>query len=436
MSRAQVWKRLWWKEFREDWLVVLAAAAAPLVLYSLATHWRSGGPESPVFWPAWLIMQAIIVLWAAGKARSNRQGLESFEARLPADPLQEWIVSFAAPAIVAACLGGLFSISLLDSMQNFTWSFALIWALDTATTFALCYLLSATVSYWGSVTVGIARSVAAGLVSAGSMYQALASTDAVVFIVRTAIGAAAGSFVFAVLARRRPIAFRQVTALFVAIGVIYVPYLKTAFSPESAWWRDGKLRAGLFDFGSAAEQPDLYETPTHAECGPQGCRPTVTAFVLHVGRGVSRVQYKYLRGRTVVSGTFKEPVRIAGVLQDGRVYLAQQLAQTEIILWDAKSNRTTHLASLSLGRGALRRFKMGPVSPDNRHMVMLSKSKVGLGSDIWVADLRKGAAFVALDNCDCVYSNAGWGNGKAFLSGEGNTVVVDLKTMKGRVFRF
>jgi hypothetical protein len=421
MSGLVVWKRLLWKEMREGWLILAAMFVLP-VLFSKAPDTTVGGL---LRLSAWWFDQALVIIWASGKATRSKGGMEFTEGRLPTKPMIDWICSFLIPLIAVAAAGAW--LARMTAPEPFDSTFFRLMALDLAATFAICYLLSAITSYWMAVAIGMARVATGGLIL---MTSYMTTWNAVSVVARIGAGCAAGTLVFLVLARRKPLQERQAFALVAALLVALLPYVGHFDSREVFWWRESKPAEGILGWWF---QDDRSKTDMHT--GRSYRRGVYTVDV------IGRNQLEYREARSLFDNQFVRRVHHGfsgdvGIIDatGAACHFAEQPFKSDrvrIIRWDVRSNRTRTLGSARLGSEALSRFGIASISPDERYVLMMSASTMGIGMDLWLLDLSKGNAVVVLDNSAFAMDAVHWYRDKALLYGSGRPVIIDLNTKRG-----
>ncbi|MDO8586027.1 MAG: hypothetical protein Q7T82_03210 [Armatimonadota bacterium] len=424
MTAWQIWKRLLWKELREGWAIAAAAFAAPHALLS------APGAGAPLAMYSWPLLHILVILWAAGKANRNKSGEAFAQTHLPGDAFAGWFCSFLLPMLVCAAAG----VSLLLRLQTGTVEPRIVdlVAVDMAATFAVCYLISAIGSFWAAVAMGAIRAGSGGLIvfAMQGPYESIESIEAVEFVIRTWIGCAAGTAVFAVLARRWPFQYKQIAALLTAAVIITVP-LSGPFQFDSRqifWWRDTAPEGGIAGWWFQDVSP--YYTPTRDRQGT--CFSTRRSDYL---AGYDRLEYIDPATGKPKTCLFKRDIGIVRLGRDESV-LAQQLPgsdRVKLIFWDLKSGKTRETASVKLKKDAFNRFDMSSVSPDRRYVLMKSTPPSGSGVDLWVMDVVGGNAELVLDNAGIAKDDILWLKDRVFLSGTGRPAIVDLRTKRGKI---
>lgn len=433
--RAQVWKRLLWKEARESLPTVVIALVAPAVIFPF--FGGPGGDTALTVIPvlvASLGVHLMVVFWAAGKADRKKNGTE-FRAHMPITPLADWSASFAIPALVSALLGvwyGAWALaadsrsgeatyfhlakSVLHSTDAVT--YALSGALDMTAAFVVSYFFALVLSKWAGILAGVAHTLGGNLISPWSL-DLLKDRETVGFIMRITIGTAAASLIFAALGYRRTLAFKQAVSLVVLLLIVFVP-----------------LVGGI-------DVHDFVNPPLTHQVDVWGYRSASETFrVLPADHRRENddertaVKYAFIDNRTGESlfHVFEQVTQVIWAFPDGRVYLAHQPTgkrDVRILLWNSRRDTVTQVANLParantllLTDGALR-----TVDPSGRYILLSLHAQLGDSYDLWALDLRTHRGDIVLPNSFTFpYDSVGWSGAKALLACD-KLLEVNLRSM-------
>lgn len=417
MNHTLIWDRLLWKSFKEGWLVVLLVFAAPPILFSLANQmwdWQRGLFAFPAAAGAHLA----IALWAAGRGGGKRQSSEHVWTHLPLTPTADWLSSLVVPTIITAGLGLWYGAWVAGMHRPDVFVLALSGALDLATTYLVCYFISAVISNWAAVIFGALRMVGGTLISVWDLSSILLP-DAIGFVARTAVGSLLASLLFVVIFQKKSLGFRQITSLCLLVVVIFAPGLKDL---DISWLR------------SPENLPQL--------SGGQGYSLTYEVRSV-VEDSFIRFRIENLEENTITFTDFKLDTQMLDMLDDKYVYLAQQLSlndEPSILKWNVESNRVEHIAKLPapgclLNYGDVRSY----VSPNGHYLILTLKSLIGNGVDVWEVNLRTGKSAVILPHLrlDEIYGHSqyssfrvSWEGNHAFIWGFDRIYRVDLIRMQ------
>ena len=426
MGWLAIWKRLLWKESREGRWVVALAILAPPICFPLGGRYQFDSWERALFvLPAAAGVHLAIALWAAGRGGSKKAGSEFAWTHLPVNPVAEWMASLVVPVITTGLLGLWFgywaSSGAIYSEKEWM---APAGALDLATTYLVCYLISAVVSSWAAVLFGAFRVVAGTLISPWNMMPILTS-DAVGFVARTAVGAAAGSFLFVLLSQKRSLAFRQGTSLVLMLVII--------FAPAAA---DLNIRSLLPKEASLASSGGYVRS--------QGGASYVVGRRAKETVNVVRFRSEDIRSQRELRHDFKEVTRALGLTDDGRAYLAQQVSRGDkihILEWDTRTDRVTTRAEMPVGGDALANLRIHEVSPDGKYLLISLGSLIGNAEDLWLVNLETGTSTVVIacgsflittERTAIWPSQVAWLKDRAIMSGPERAEVLDFRTLTVR----
>ena len=444
MNGTEVWKRLWWKEWRESRFALLIALFGPLPVLSIGSTWKRAEDVAQFFAACGFL--TLINVWAAGKASRERQTNEFARTHLPATQLSEWLVSCLAPTLVALVVGAWYAAwhcAALDawhaayrsSVSSWDQSTAIpVWALATAAIFAASYLLSRTVSYWFAVAVGVIGSVFVFLIADIVLPQH--SRDrvadlAVAWLARLfalcLAGASAGSFFFAAVSGKLPARAAQVAAIGIALAIAVGPHVKTMAT--EVWHPDRVYDWAYTKTVSSPDRSLVVETERVVDTSP--LKPTVT-----------KVRFRDYRRDFKTQLEMSAVALALGFRGRGEVVLAAQSPEERIVrimVWDTATGRMKNAAAIPTRRDALadiaRQSDPQPifsVSPDGALALVDLRALRGNGTDLWLVDLLTGRSRIVLPNRAYGWASeqVDWGNGRAVVSGSGRALTIDLDSAK------
>lgn len=437
MNALAVWKRLLWKEMREGWLMLAIAAGTPMVIFSLAAALGSfSASRQTLDALAGLGTPVLVVLWAARKGGEKKKAEGLLELHMPAEPVSAWALSVAAPAIAAGLLGAWYGMwATLGMHWQYAAQFSLMGLAFFATIFVLCHLLSRALSKWVSTALGTllclyigsvfmvvaSTSVFAGPDDANMLRQILGTLRHIAW--QALAGASVGSFVFFVLARNKSLLFRRV-------GSLALTFIIAVVLPLVANAGHGRVSTG--SISSIYTSDGSIEVKTQTDVHP----------------GKVRAVYTDKRGPFTVAHLFSDTCRLIGINDKARVYLvfqAPEQTRIHVLLWDARRDSVSEIASFDALRGALATpirpktyyegedklvtsslESTGSVSRDGHYALVYTVSRRGNEYDLWLVNLQRG--WGRLIGANMVYPRGPvvWSNGRATMTGTGPTIIVDL----------
>lgn len=451
MRRLDVWKRLLWKELREGRFVMLAAIAAPPLLFPRALAFGSGSWQRGLFaFPAAAGLHIAVGLWAAGKGNGKRQTAEYSAAHLPVHPLAEWVTSVVVPVLALAAAGMWFGYWASAPGDPDKRIMSLMGALDLPTTYLVCYLIATVISNWAAIIFGGFRVIGGTLISVWTLTPMLPPSgngfsEANLFVISTATGAFVGTFLFAAMSQKRSIGFRQVVSLLAMVVIAFGPSVsmldigdllpKNSHSTTisvGSMDTDGMIRVGYRCVG-----PDDYRYEVVS--ARYGFRP-VTSWR---NSPITSAQAKFWRNARERTRTFQEETQIIGTAGHS-VYIAQQTSPNQgvkVLEWDALTNDVHQRAVIpaygeALPGGNDFNDRASQPSPDGHYLLKYLNSMRGGGFDLWAVDLRTGKSRVALF-CQSVAwgDSVFWFDHKAVIAQTDHAIEIDLRTMTTKPFR-
>lgn len=420
MGRANVWRRLLWKEYREGRWVALIALLAPAVCFSMAARYNFNSWQRGLFaFPGTAGMHLAIAFWAAGRGAGKRQGSEFARSHLPVHPFGEWTASFLVPALVTTALGCWFGFWANKAMPDYpvVWSIQ-AGALDLVTTYAICYLMSAIISSWAAIVVAALRVAAGTLINVWSLSPYNAS-DVLWFAGRIALGALLGSLVFTALAQKKSLAFRQAVSLMLLVAVIFVPLIGNF---DTSWLFPKSERRIFYGGGNTTSQG----LAVHVDFvwNKQAAKE------LHVPKGWWFCENH--RTGTLCKREFPERTQLMDIAGEKWVFLALQPRRRGPIVitrWDSTTNRVRKVARIPT-KGIALETGFNHASPDGSYLLTVMESLIGNGYDLWLVDLKSGRSEIVMP---CMEER--WLNQAVFLrdrvivSGERILVTIDYHTL-------
>ncbi len=430
MSRLDIWKRLLWKEYREDRWPLFIALLTMTALYTLARAYvgRPGATGQVLLVLASGSVHLAIAVWGATKGDSKRGSTQFEFTHLPTSPLLEWTASVGVPTLAAALLGLLYG----WLYQHATGRYGLIpmpvlGALDLGLTYAVCYFMAALVSLWAGVLIGMAQIMGGTLIP---VWQTEMPMDAYTFLLaaRTLAASLVGALILAWLCRKASPLAQKGAALGAAVLILYGPIVVQGL-PE--WVRHAQ-RPRSDAAAPTSYGPHSYRTPDFAvrveEDYPQSKAGHIKLKVTDYGRDVE------------LSRTFRQDIRIIGALRDGRVFLAQQTPGSRtvsVVVWDYAAGRTSTPARFTTRAGALVDggddwSRARAVSPGGRYVLLEMGGLIGTSADLWIVDLRTGRSNVALlAGFSPAPPSLAWTSDSVLLDNGIRPMQIDLRTLRG-----
>ena len=433
MGTRQVWKRLWWKEFRESWLAVTVAVVAPPFLLSLGTVFMRYDGVIQFFASCGAL--TLIAVWAAGKASRERQSSEFARTHLPVTQIKEWVVACLSPTIMTYFIGAWYAVCH-TAAARWPLSPLVVWLpLATSGIFAMCYLLSRAISSWFSIAAGVIASVFTyvfivrysficnDLGVGMSIYEPM-----VRFVALCLAGALVGSLLFAILSTRTSLRVVRVVALGAALAIVIGPHVGSIVN--SLWGPNSNYSV---PYSTSVSSPDRSLVVT-AQFGIRAY-PRDEGVWFHDYRRDLRVQLDKTEG-------ILWPI---GILDENTAALARQSPGEKavaVLVWNVRSGKLRKLAEIPAGRDALLRsvmryaYRYGDVSafslsPGGEHALLDLGAMRGIGSDLWLVDLRTGRSRIVLPNRSrYADEQVDWRDGQVTISRRGTAFNADLDNVR------
>ncbi|MDO8683510.1 MAG: hypothetical protein Q7N50_08520 [Armatimonadota bacterium] len=436
----QIWKRLWWKEFRESWLALLLIFITPMLLVAIIGSYSDHSREADFLrFISGCGMLMVVAMWSAVKASREQSKSEYTCAHLPVNRLGSWFITSFSPMIAVGviffCVGKIFA-----GHQGWAYYtlFAEIMALEAMAIFAICQLLSRTISQWFSIAVGVLASLVAyayvlstfEMVNGGQMFRFnnpdLSQYDYLIISVRffalAVIGPLISSFILTIFSGKKPLPITRIALTGLAVLIIAAPYAKeikqSLLGKHSLYKRCSLKPIGLPDGSLIVKQ--IY-TKNRALFG-------------------SDLMYEDQRRGIIITRRFSNMILPIGFSGRDVVWLAQQCPKEDnvaILKWDVANNSTVKVLEIPAGEDALiqepyLQYKLAAsISPNNRNILIDIKSSAGTGMDLWLVDLKTRESIVVKPNRE-VYrygvEQVDWHGGQVFMSGYGKCLVVDIPT--------
>lgn len=407
-------KALLWKEFRSWWQLAAILAILPPVLIPSASVFPQGSLLRVLLsGSAAFTFLMLLVMWGAMKPVGEKNAAEFADTYLPVKPHIRWITSFVLPILVVAALGAWYG--LWQSML-YEWKGAATtaWAglLLALCAFCIPYLLSAAVSRWPSMLIGVWFAVPAALVLRSGEEAARANARGFGLLLA---GLVTGVLVFDLLLRKWPLRLRQVIALLIPVAtfalIVYTLQSRGDWTPYRHY-----------------QSPRIDSSDWARYVRPVGDKPSKY--------DVMKLEFRNYRTNALVLRRFKCAAVPIDFLGEDRVYMVQQLpreSDTSVVEWNTRLDRVRKVASLPTCKFAFvngfHNWPSGFVRPDGRYMVLAIASMAGFGQDLWVVDLVSGVGAIAAPNVHYANDSIRWVGDFATLYGEGKAVRVDLKSV-------
>lgn len=447
MDRRDVWKRLLWKEVREDRWPLGIALVSMTALYALAsaypTYGSSVGQLLAIL--ASGSVHLALAIWGATRGDSGRSVKEFEFTHLPTSPMLNWGVAIGIPTLASAVLGLWYGFMAQEATsREGLIPLPLIGALDLALTYAVCYFMASLVSLWAGILIGMAQLMGGTLIP---VWQSEMPTDAytLIFAGRTLAAGLTGALILAMLRRTASPAAQKGAALGAAVLILYGPMIvqglpELLHSTPRVVEPEPRFSASTYQSpdGAVVVAADLNVPRAELEAGRTGIMVVDNA--------------RNIIGRTVF---LHQDIEIIGALRDGRAFLAQQRPGSRtvsIIEWDYVHNRTSTRARLTTGTKALTDRSEGyggvflafhgmehglyarEISPDGRYVILGLGALIGSTADIWVMDLERGRSKVALLAIPEVVSTV-WKSDHVLLGTENGAFRINLRTFECARFR-
>lgn len=423
MRDRSIWRALVWKELRV-WrqLAVMALVMPPMLLGASAGFGKGSAVSLLIRTSAAFTFATLLVMWGAMKAAHEKRSEDFTAAHQPVPPAVQWLVSFAFPLIVASAMGGWYGMwaRAADHWEAADLT-AITGALIGACVFAIAHFLSELSAKWSAAFV-VALGAAAGLSVLLTMSVAEARAIPFSALVIVLAGTVVGSLLFGVLLTRRPRRVRR----WAALSVFPVMALLLVWNLGIPRGRHGILNP-YADY--IVPRIDSADWAAH-----------VCEVHLAASERDTAIEFRNDRtGRTVIR-RFETATVPLDFQDDGHALLIQQKPDEDavrVLLWDAATNAVTAIAVIPAGSRALIHGRFSPLGfadPRGRYLLVALRSMVGEGRDLWLVDLDSEQSTVVRGNALFAFDWAQWSGGRAFLSGEGNPLVIDLKAGTARLF--
>lgn len=411
--------RLLWKELREGWLVVMIAAIAPPLIFKVASQ---QGPETKqvLQFMVSICSLASIVIWAVLKGERLRNEEKLPLAHLPANVILERMVSLGLPLIISAFAGAWFGRTFAvyaarGPVEHYAVAAAAMFALWGALAFAACCLISATISSWASIAVGIAW-----IIVGMGMRESIPSIRYIGqgpwdYMIRSCVTSIACLALFLVLSHKRRLRFAWAPPLVLLAAIMLGPLVVELIH-------------------SSQEHRAHYVTSLISSDG------AVQAGQIIYSQGRSTLLYTNRMTMNTVRKSFDGMTIPIAVDNRGFAYLVQctKRRNLHVISWDGRNSR--RIADIPGRRDLLEwsysRWRFSSISPDRRYVLFSTGSQLGRGSDLWVVDVSAREAWIVVPNQLDVVERASWLGNRVALSGRSPRIqIADLHTRKTSVLR-
>lgn len=373
MSKSNAFKRLLWKEFREDRFIILTLFLAPALLYTVANSPALFAMREIFIRVANMGAFVLLILWAAIKGDREKRGSEYSLTHLPVRPIATWITSFLFPAIIAAALG-FWSGGWNNTLSG--WQLdngALLGMLEFLATYSFCYYFAAAFSKWLAIIIGVAHVGSGGTLISSWDHTVTWDIDAILFTISVAASAITASWIFLWLSNRKPLQIRQAISLFIMVFIAFIP---AARGIDVSWFSGRESDHGGLDWNNyRSDAPVKVE-----EANKHGKWYMVD---LTTGRKL----YRQI-GKSVTP---------MGIDRRNRAFFVQPASKGKmnIIRWDTVENSVRTVAALPAGFDFISVYGSS-LDPDGRYLLLFTKSLLGEGQDILLIDLNNGRNRIAM----------------------------------------
>lgn len=416
----RIWGRLLWKEWREDWPILLAGILLPLL--TLPMNHRQGWEHFDTSIVVGLV-SILVALWAADRAR--RAGIVQSGARiyLPAHAATRWVFAYLAPLMVSVLVGNALGVMMhawLGSGQ-----IAVGLALGTGmlfmtAVFLLCSVLTPVLSFIPALIAGVLLAFT---------YDATQPQRQIALYVIIAVAALVASLLWEACAARQRYWAGRVAVILLLLFVIVNPLIM----PD------------VFQF-----KPPVQHSEVRPICSSDNAL-CVRAF--YAGSKIayweqSNAQYdtglEFIDNRRSISliETFAPAVQPLDFEQD-HVILAQQTRDEDavhLLRWYPQTRTRQEIMRFRAERGFVDTILRASLSPDGHYLAILQTRFDTLDNNmpltnVWVIDLkvrRARAVMIKLPFQPSYWdASVSWSGSRLYLSGSGNGAVIDLATMRG-----
>lgn len=420
MCALQIFKRLIWKESRENLLVMIPGFIAPAILLIFIKK-RIPAPE-------WMLTVLVLItvmgtfLWAGEKANAKR-GRNDFEDSylLMPKPI-DWLTSYLFPALIAFAMGAWlgYTLGAIPSWSRSHWFHSQQWTvlstgLCLLSGFCMCYAASRAFGFLSGVIVGLAWLLYPGisLASNAAFGSAVDPGPALIaFMVRAAVTAALGTILLSAAFRVKPHPRFQAAPLILAVVVCYGPNLSDKLTP----------------FRRVESSYSNYQILSNSN--PDGSI-VVTPIGKRQGKSAS-LRFISFRDGVSRERSFHQAVQPLGIA--GRVvYLAQQGIGEDcvrILGWNTAEDKIRCMAKMRVHRNAILGCRCGAQSPDDRFLIFSLGAAIGNGHDLWILDTANGRHRLLDGNMSSECPQVRWAGDQASLSCGSEVMCVRLSNLK------
>lgn len=416
--------RLLWKESREGWIVVAIACLLPPCAFALARHFRAGPGGGVAYRPeleaivqfvATVCSLGAIMLWGVLKGERLRNQEKLPLAHVPASVVLERAVLLGLPLIISVLAGAWFgrccaAYGAYNALKQDTAAAAGMFAAYGAFAFAACCLLSASVSSWAAVVLGIPWTLF-GVVMAMGIHNVQSDLGFTRYLARITICAVGCLLLFLILSYKRRCRFAWAPPLIILILAVLWPlttrlvdiaHAAAPYSGNDVTSSDGAIQAGQVSFSH---------------------NKSVLTYLNRVSGRVATVSFDGITTPVAADNS-------------GLVYLVQYTKGRNLraIAWDGKTLR--RIANIPgdkhlLDRAASPWPEFNSVSPDRRYVLFSLRSAISGGADVWIVDASYRKAWIVAPNQWFSVAKASWMGNRVGLSGNFPRIqIADLRTRK------
>lgn len=419
MSTRQLVLRLCWKEWREDWPVLLVGVALPIAfLFSRHKH-------NDLIYAAISLVSILVTLWSVERARQREQARNL----LPLPATLQWIFLLFIPVIVPLLIGIVMGYAIVHThMANGQPE-------QVINTMILFMLANFVMSAFLSLVISPIPAIIAGvlLLFFGCDVVTITSYQGIFQVV---LGVSLFGFLVLGISRRKVWTLAvMAVVLLVPASIVLSQQLRSQNSPGQTvlnitpldyWQNDITYQDGSAEIRSSFNPS--FKPPKYSPL-----------WKLSAG-GDTRL-FRDLRENREQLLTFSPIVRTLCFLDRTHGLFAQQKPgskQIHLLEWALGATAPSEVATFTTGENAHRLCYFAQASPDKRYLVLVLGSQINEGNDLWMVDLHSGSVKLVLPD---IVENPGmqsngihcaWTPDHLLLSGDGMPVEVNLRDMQAR----
>jgi len=416
----RIWGRLLWKEWREDWPILLIGVALPLLTLPMSKREGWGAFDISVLG----LVAILVTLWAADRAQRAGLGRTDTRIYLPATMVTRWLFIYLVPMAVPALIG--LSVGWMiagwhpgrDSVLNVL-AAGMLYILSA-------FLLSTTLT---AIFTAL-PAIIAGVVWAFATFDiGLPAAQLPLFIGMIAICLVATVLWETVARKRNPLAGRIVLALLL-LFVVFHPWElgpelgleKSSYSgphvPSSVIDRQRYLRVSVHNIDRKTTRVPAHLTYQEVE------------LAVYLRKGEEQAQ---------LVQTFPQIAEPLGFIDGTHVLVGHQPAGSPIVHlfnWDIRSNIVTETGRFTAVRDFLTRASGVCLTPDGRYLAVTVRN-ARQSNNLWIVDLPHGQVTMAMANVMMELNSlneCAWIDDRLYIGNYSRpNVIIDLQTMRGRI---